>query len=378
MANHDETFFAGDSKRAFWGAPGTAGATIAAGLVFEGISHDYDGVSSVRDLSLAIAPGEILCLLGHSGCGKTTLMRIAAGVERQTQGRVLINGREVAGETGFTPPEKRGIGLMFQDYALFPHMSILHNVMFGLTNMAKTDATAAAISALTRVGLADYAEDYPHALSGGEQQRVALARALVPRPGILLMDEPFSGLDRRLRDNVRDETLAVIRETRATCIIVTHDPEEAMRMGDRIALMRRGRLVQHGTAEELYKNPVDLFAARFFSELNQFEGIVTSAGVETPLGVMPAGGQPSGTVVDVCVRPQGLLLDKAGLCGVPGRIRSKRFVGEVDLLTVSVDGVRNSLEVRVRAGSAWEKGMDVAITTDPKDVLVFPRKETHV
>lgn len=378
MANHDETYFSGESKRAFWGTPGTAGATIAAGLVFDSVSHDYDGVTSIRDLSLSIAPGEILCLLGHSGCGKTTLMRIAAGVERQAQGRVLLNGREVAGDNVFTPPEKRGIGLMFQDYALFPHMSILHNVMFGLTNMTKTDARAAAISALARVGLADYATDYPHALSGGEQQRVALARALVPRPGILLMDEPFSGLDRRLRDNVREETLAVIRETRATCIIVTHDPEEAMRMGDKIALMRRGRLVQHGTAEDLYKRPVDLFAARFFSELNQFEGVVTSAGVETPLGVLPAEALPTGTQVDVCVRPQGLLLDKAGLCGVPGRVRSKRFVGEVDLLTVSVDGVRSSLEVRVRAGSAWEKGMDVAVTTDPKDVLVFPRKEPHV
>ncbi|TYC50352.1 ABC transporter ATP-binding protein [Rhodobacterales bacterium] len=378
MAQTEETYFGVEGSRANWGAPGTAGATIAAGLVFENVSHDYDGIASVQDLSLVVAPGEILCLLGHSGCGKTTLMRIAAGVERQSRGRVLINGREIAGDDTFMPPEKRGIGLMFQDYALFPHMSILHNVMFGLTNMTKTDAKSAALSALGRVGLADYAADYPHALSGGEQQRVALARALVPRPGILLMDEPFSGLDRRLRDSVRGETLAVIRETRATCIIVTHDPEEAMRMGDKIALMRGGRLVQHGTAEDLYRSPVDLFAARFFSELNQFPGKVTSAGVETPLGLLAADGLLEGQKVDVCVRPQGVLLNKAGLCGVPGRIRSKRFVGEVDLLTLAVDGIGHPLEVRVRAGSAWEKGMDVAVSTDPKDVLVFPREETQV
>lgn len=371
-------FTNGNGHSLSWGAPGTAGATIAAGLVFENVSHDYDGVTSVEDLSLAIAPGEVLCLLGHSGCGKTTLMRIAAGVERQSGGKVLINGREIAGDTVFMPPEKRGVGLMFQDYALFPHMSILANVMFGLTNMPKREAQAAALSALGRVGLADYAGDYPHALSGGEQQRVALARALVPRPGILLMDEPFSGLDKRLRDNVRDETLAVIRETRATCIIVTHDPEEAMRMGDRIALMRRGRLVQHGTAADLYKAPVDLFAARFFSELNQLEGLVTSAGVETPVGVLKAEGVAKGEKVDVCVRPQGVILHAAGLCGVPGRIRSKRFVGEVDLLSIAVEGMDHPLQARVRAGSPWERGMDVAVTTDPKDVLVFPRSPSQV
>lgn len=355
-----------------WGAPGSASATIAAGLVYENVSHDYDGVPSVKNLSLTIAPGEILCLLGHSGCGKTTLMRIAAGVERQSAGSVLINGIPVTGPDVFVPPEKRGVGLMFQDYALFPHMTILDNVMFGLKKLGAAESKAAAMTALGRVGLTDYAADYPHALSGGEQQRVALARALVPRPGILLMDEPFSGLDKRLRDSVRDETMAVIRETRATCIIVTHDPEEAMRMGDRIALMRRGELVQHGTAADLYNRPVDLFAARFFSELNQIDGKVTPNGVETALGILPVDGMPAGAA-DVCIRPQGIILGKAGLCGVRGRIRSKRFVGEVDLLTIVVEGMDRPLQARVRAGSDWNSGMDVGVTTDPKDVLVFPR-----
>ncbi|MES0808791.1 ABC transporter ATP-binding protein [Roseibium sp. SCPC15] len=379
MSMKDKSSFSnGNGQQLSWGARGTAGATIAAGLVFENVSHDYDGVSSVKDMNLSIAPGEILCLLGHSGCGKTTLMRIAAGVERQNRGKVLINGRVVADEEVFLPPEKRGVGLMFQDYALFPHMSILNNVMFGLTNLPRKESQTAAMAALGRVGLTDYAEDYPHALSGGEQQRVALARALVPRPGILLMDEPFSGLDKRLRDSVRDETLAVIRETRATCIIVTHDPEEAMRMGDKIALMRRGRLVQYGTAADLYKNPADLFAARFFSELNQLEGQVTSAGVETPVGVLAASGLSAGQTVDVCVRPQGILLNEAGLCGVRGRVRDKRFVGEVDLLTIVIEGTQQSLQARVRAGSPWETGMDVAVTTDPKDVLVFPRQQSQI
>jgi iron(III) transport system ATP-binding protein len=358
-----------------WGARGTAGATIAAGLKFEDVYHAYDGNESIAGLSLEIAPGEVLCLLGHSGCGKTTLMRIAAGVERQASGRVLINGREVSGESGFIPPERRGVGLMFQDYALFPHMTILDNVMFGLTNLPRESARREALASLARVGLEGYAADYPHALSGGEQQRVALARAIAPRPGVLLMDEPFSGLDRRLRDNVREETMAILRETRATCIIVTHDPEEAMRMGDRIALMRRGRLVQHGTADDLYNNPENIFVARFFSEVNQFAGKVTDGGVDTPLGLLPGSGLSIGTRADVCVRPQGILVGDPGEGGIVGRISSKRFVGEVDLLSIVVDGLDDPVHARVRAGGGYMAGMDVGLTTDPKDVLVFPAED---
>jgi len=355
-----------------WGARGTAGATFAAGLTFQNISHDYDGNTSVEYLTLDVAPGEVLCLLGHSGCGKTTLMRIAAGVERQNGGSVMINGKEVAGPNSFLPPEKRGVGLMFQDYALFPHMTIKANVMFGLTNMPKKDAEQVAHAALRRVGLDGYADDYPHALSGGEQQRVALARAMAPRPGILLMDEPFSGLDSRLRDTVREETISILRETRATCIIVTHDPEEAMRMGDKIALMRKGRLVQHGTADDLYNHPNNTFVARFFSEMNQFSGVVTSNGIETPLGVIPAGDHQPGTRVEICVRPQGVMVNSPDVCGVIGRVSAKRFVGEVDLVSLVVDGLDEPVNARLRAGSSWQVGQDVRVTTDPKDVLVFP------
>lgn len=361
-----------------WGARGTAGATIAAGLEFEGIFHDYDGNSTIAGLSLEIRPGEVLCLLGRSGCGKTTLMRIAAGVEQQSSGRVLINGREVAGPSAFIPPEKRGVGLMFQDYALFPHMTILDNVMFGLTDLPRDAAASEARASLARVGLADHAEDYPHSLSGGEQQRVALARAIAPRPGVLLMDEPFSGLDRRLRDNVREETLAILRETRATCIVVTHDPEEAMRMGDRIALMRDGKLVQYGSADDLFLSPKDIFVARFFSELNEFEGTVGANGIGTPLGLIPADGFKSGDKVTVCVRLNGILISEPGAGTVLGRIASRRFVGEVDLLTIAVEGCERPVQARVRAGRGFKAGMDVGLSTDPKDVLVFSAEDAQV
>ncbi len=182
---------------------------------------------------------------------------------------MLINEHEVAGPSRFVPPEDRGVGLMFQDFALFPHLTILGNVAFGLKALPKAEARREALAALKRVGLANLADEYPHILSGGQQQRVALARAIVPRPAVMLMDEPFSGLDVQLREAMQEETLSLLRETRATSVIVTHNPEEAMRIGDRIAVMRAGRLVQAGDAEALYHQPADLFVARLFSEINE-------------------------------------------------------------------------------------------------------------
>jgi iron(III) transport system ATP-binding protein len=358
-----------------------AAATIAARLTFEAVGHDYDGIPSVRGVTLDVAPGEVLCLLGQSGCGKTTLLRLAAGVERPNEGRVLINGQEVSGPKAFLPPERRGVGLMFQDYALFPHLSIVANVMFGLTALPKAEAEREALQALARVGLESHAFDFPHELSGGEQQRVALARAIAPRPSVLLMDEPFSGLDRRLRDSVRDETLAVLRETRATSLVVTHDPEEAMRMGDRIALMRKGVLVQVGTAAEIYHRPADLFTAGFFSELNVVGGRSEDGRVETPLGVFETPGIEGGSRVDVAIRPQGLALTaldgppdrRRRPGGVPGRIVETRFLGEIDLIEVAVDGMEQPVKARLRSGGSWKPGMDVHVGVDTAEVLIFPK-----
>ena len=361
-----------------WGTRGTAGTTFASGLAFENIHHSYGAAETLHDVSIKVDPGKILCLLGHSGCGKTTLMRIAAGVETQTSGRVLINGEEVAGPRRFLPPEQRGVGLMFQDYALFPHLTNRENVMFGLTRLTRAAARDVANQMLARVGLAAYAEDYPHALSGGEQQRVALARAIAPRPGILLMDEPFSGLDRRLRDDVREETLAILRETRATCVMVTHDPEEAMRMGDRIALMRNGRLVQHGTAEELYLRPVTPFAARFFSEVNEFDGFIRGGRVDCPLGALPFTAGPDvaeGGAVQVCLRPDGIRLVPLGQ-GLPARVLSRRFIGTVDLVQLAYPGSDRPLQARLRPGDHVTPGMDVGIEVDERDVLVFAKSQS--
>ncbi|MCA8883624.1 MAG: ABC transporter ATP-binding protein, partial [Rhodobacteraceae bacterium] len=203
-------------------------------LEADGLYRRFAGRAVVNDVSVSIGAGEVLCLLGPSGCGKSTTLRILAGVEMPERGTIRVDGAEVFGPRRSIPPEDRSVGLMFQDFALFPHLTILDNVRFGLTALSSADGKREALAALDRVGMVHYADNYPHALSGGEQQRVALARALAPRPAVLLMDEPFSGLDSRLKDSVRAETLAILREARATAIVVTHDAEEAMRMGDRI------------------------------------------------------------------------------------------------------------------------------------------------
>ena len=202
------------------------------------------------------------------------------------------------------PPEKRGVGLMFQDFALFPHLTIQQNVAFGLRPLTRSEEKAEALAALARVGLEHYANEYMHVLSGGEQQRVALARAIAPRPSVLLMDEPFSGLDPRLRERMREETLAILHETRATCIVVTHDAEEAMRMGDCV--------VQLGTALDVYLAPKDILAARTFSDLNEVPARVEQGSANSALGTFPANGVGEGKEAIVCVRQRAVrLLDAA-------------------------------------------------------------------
>lgn len=348
-----------------------AAATFAARLTFEGVERRYGSEYALRHVDLDIAPGEVVCLLGPSGCGKTTLLRVASGVEKPSAGRVLINDREVAGPNQFVPPEKRSIGLMFQDFALFPHLSILENVAFGLKGSPRAEALREATAVLARVGLLKLANAYPHTLSGGQQQRVALARAIVPRPSVMLMDEPFSGLDVQLRDAMQEETLALLRETRATSLIVTHHPEEAMRLGDRIAVMRSGSIMQLGQAEELYDHPADLFVARLFSEINEVSYPVADGKIETPLGRLKAPDRLSdGENAVLCIRERGVDVRPVGQ-GLPGRVLHVRFLGDIDLLEIGVQGFESPLRVRTPHYAQWAKGAEVGVEIDAERVLVF-------
>ena len=352
-------------------APGRAAGTIAARLTFERLERRFDTTIALNGFSLDIAPAEVVCLLGPSGCGKTTLLRVAAGIEKPTGGRVLINAREVAGPDRFVPPERRNVGLMFQDFALFPHLTIIDNVAFGLRALPREDARREAAVALARVGLTRYADDYPHILSGGEQQRVALARAIVPRPAVMLMDEPFSGLDVQLRERLQEETLTLLRETRATCLIVTHAPAEAIRLGDRIAVMRAGRLLQAGKAEELYRNPADLFVARLFSEINEIPYTVESGALRTPIGAFAVPGLNEGEEAILCIRRRAIRIGGAG-AGLPARLLRSRFLGDLALLEVAVHGFERPLLTVVREGEQPRQGQEVSISVDAESVLVFP------
>ena len=348
-----------------------------AALAIADVRKVFAGLEVLKGITVAVDPGEIVCLLGPSGCGKTTLLRIAAGLERASVGTVALAGWEVDGPDRFLAPEARGVGLMFQDYALFPHLKIIDNVMFGLDALPVPRARAIASAALERVGLSHHAGDYPHMLSGGEQQRVALARALAPGPRILLMDEPFSNLDQRMRTSIREETIGLLREKQTTAVVVTHDPVEAMSIADRIVLMRAGRIVESGTPEALYTRPRTLYAARFFCDLNELPGVAREGYVDCRLGRFAAPGLPHGDAV-VCLRPQSIGLRRAATAigsdeTERGEVRSSRFLGETRQLLIDVEGLDQPLEVSLPAADAGlEPGDKVAIEIDRTRVLVFP------
>ncbi|WP_101068300.1 ABC transporter ATP-binding protein [Roseovarius salinarum] len=321
--------------------------TNAPRLEIRNLVRDYDGRRVVDDVSLTVMPGQVTCLLGPSGCGKSTTLRAIAGVEMQDAGEILVDGALVCDTVYRVPPERRHIGLMFQDFALFPHLTVAENVGFGLS-ADKAAREKRVDEMLARVGMRAYARNYPHELSGGEQQRVALARALAPRPRIMLMDEPFSGLDNRLRDGIRDETLDILREEDAAVLLVTHEPEEAMRMADEIALMRAGRIVQKGAPYNIYNAPVDRDAVAFFSDINVIRGTVNGALTETPFGQFLAPGVPDGAEVDIVIRPQHIKIDfdRGGhgpnptpQDGTPARgvVRRARFIGSESLVEFRMD-----------------------------------------
>ena len=311
-------------------------------LEIRDIVRRLGGRAVVDGVSLSVAPGQVTCLLGPSGCGKTTTLRIVAGVDRQDAGEVLVDGSVVSGARSHMPPELRTIGLMFQDFALFPHLTVAQNVAFGLTG-PKAERRGRVEELLERVHLSRFIDAWPHELSGGEQQRVALARAIAPRPRVMLMDEPFSGLDNRLRDGIRDETLAILKEEGAAVLLVTHEPDEAMRMADEIALMRQGRIVQAGAPYNVYTAPHDKAAAAFFSDINVIRGRVQGALTETPFGQFLAPGVPDGTEVEIVIRPQHIRIDfdrngrgphPTVVDGTPARgvVERSRFMGSESLV----------------------------------------------
>lgn len=266
-------------------------------LVFRGISHRFGRVVAVDIVDLEAARGEITCLFGPSGCGKTTLLRLAAGLEPLQAGAVELDGDALAAPGRETPPEERPIGMVFQDYVLFPHMTIEKNIAFGLAGVKNAKAIIAAQLEALQIG--DLAARYPHELSGGQQQRVALARALAREPKALLLDEPFASIDAVLRRRLREDLRRILKEKNVAVVLVTHDPEEALALGDRIALMRAGRVVETATPEELFRAPRTPDGAQIFPGSQTIEGVIQNGGLATPIGVFDAHGLGDGPGVAV-------------------------------------------------------------------------------
>lgn len=350
-------------------------------LEIKNIVKAFGGRRVVDDVSLTVMPGQVTCLLGPSGCGKSTTLRIIAGVEMQDSGTIHVDGQLVCDTIYRVPPEGRSIGLMFQDFALFPHLTVGQNVAFGLKK--GTEAALRVESLLGKVGMGRYIDDYPHQLSGGEQQRVALARALAPRPRIMLMDEPFSGLDDRLRDDIRDETLEVLKGEGTAVLLVTHEPGEAMRMADEIALMRDGKIVQQGAPYNIYNTPVDRKAAAFFSDINVIKGVVEGALTDTPFGQFLAPGVANGTAVDIVIRPQHLKIDfdRAGrgphptaIDGTPARgvVQRARFVGASSLVEFKMDYDGSTLRAVVPSVFLPKVGTPLWLMIRRDRCFVFP------
>ncbi len=304
------------------------------GIVVENVSHGFDGVAVLDDVSFRVGTREILTLLGPSGGGKTTMLRIVAGIEEAQQGRVLLDGRVLSDGRIHVPPEERSVSLLFQDFALFPHLSVVDNVIFGLDKWPAAERRQRAMHVLSQVGMSEFAEAFPHVLSGGQQQRVALARARAPRPRMMLMDEPFSSLDTMLRRRVRDMMLRVLQNSVSASLMVTHDAEEAMFMSDRIAVMNHGRIVQQGRPEELYNAPNSAFVMGQFGEVNSLTGRVRDGEVETPFGPVAAIGLRDGAPVRVLIRVEGLIIDSDG--PVRGKVLTTRMLGRAMLVHIGV------------------------------------------
>ncbi len=344
------------------------GAVGDVALSLDDVSLDFAGVQALRDVSLEVRSGEIVFVLGPSGSGKSSLLRLVSGLERPQSGDIRLAGITVAGNDGFVEPEHRRVGMVFQDFALFPHLTVAENVAFGVKG-ARHDRDRLVTDLLERLDIARYARRYPHMLSGGERQRVALARALAPRPDVLLMDEPFSSLDEQLRDRVGRETLALLRGIGTTTLVVSHDPREALRSADRVALLRGGRLLQFGAPEDLYLRPASVFVARFLGDVNILSATSANGSVTTPIGTFATAHARGRADVRACIRPQHLRIAESP-SAVRARVASVEFLGDTDRVLAVVNGLPAPLDLRTLGRAPVVAGDTVWLDVDPERVMV--------
>jgi iron(III) transport system ATP-binding protein len=335
-------------------------------IVLAGVAKAYQpgGPPAVDGLDLRVAEGEIVALLGPSGCGKTTTLRLIMGFEVPDAGRIQVAGRMVAGGSRWVPPEQRGVGMVFQDYALFPHLTVAQNVAFGMRRLPREERRRRTEHALRMTEMQGLGARYPHELSGGQQQRVALARALAPGYEVVLLDEPLSSLDADLRVQLRAELRRLLKAMGRSAVLVTHDQEDAFHVADRVGVLHRGRLEQIGTPEEVYRRPRTRFVADFVGAADFIPGCVEREGIVTPLGVFPGvpGLAPDQTV-EVMVRPEDVLIDPDP--GGSGVVTDRLFLGADKIYSLEVAGLRLHANQHVIAPLAVGTRVDVRILPGP-------------
>lgn len=342
-------------------------------LAFRNVGHSYGSHRVLSGVSLEARPGEILCLLGPSGSGKTTLLRLAAGLEALQEGSIDLGGARLAAPGRDVPPERRPFGMVFQDHALFPHLTVAENIAFGIAGRPRDEIRGIVAERLASVGLAGFEERYPHTLSGGQQQRVALARALAPSPAAMLLDEPFASVDVTRRRALREEARRALKAADVVTLVVTHDPVEAMEIADRIAVMEGGRIAQCATPEALYTNPASALVASLFGEAQRFPAVADRGAAITAYGPVPTENFEDGAPVEVIVRPEAVTLEPARDANDAFRIGDIRFLGRDWLILLSSESfpALEPLRARVSDLEGLAIGEAVSLRFDPRGTFIF-------
>ena len=340
------------------------------GLSLRGVTKYFGKVGAVTGVDLDVKQGQLLALLGPSGCGKTTTLRLIAGFERVDEGMIEIDGKQIASVEYHVPPEKRRIGMVFQEYALFPHLNVLENIKFGLRDYTASQRERRVIDTMEMVGLIGLEKRMPHELSGGQQQRVALARALAPEPALILLDEPFSNLDAGLRVRVRAEVRAILKQAGATAVFVTHDQEEALSLVDQVAVMLSGRVQQVASPQELYRQPENRRVAEFIGDANFIAGYARGRHIDSEFGELESQVPINGEV-DVLIRPENMEISPAPHHGAVHRVRRQLFFGHDQLVTVQLS-TGSTIDVRLGPAYSFASGQPVSIKVQGP-VMAYPR-----